>query len=105
MASGCLAFCHGLRYHWKAWESWEGFFVAWFIHTMAVGLLMAISLAAIIYSHKFFLGYEKEEYSREITFYIVMTILVCALGIAFIALRGPSDDGFDDSSAIVMYAV
>jgi len=39
---------HGLQYHWKAWDSWEDFFIAWFIHTMGVALLMAVSLAAII---------------------------------------------------------
>lgn len=95
---------HGLQYHWKPWPSWEDFFVWWFIHTMGVGLLVAAALAAIIFSHKFFLGYTKEEYGREITFYILMTILACALAIAFLALRGPSDD-FDDSSAFVMFVV
>lgn len=95
---------HGLQYHWKAWDSWEDFFIAWFIHTMGVALLMGVSLAAIIYSHKFFLGYDRKDYGRELTFYIVMTILVTALGIAFIALRPPSDD-FDDSSAFVVFVV
>ncbi len=93
---------HGLQYHWKSWDSWEDFFIAWFIHTMGVALLMAASLAAIIFTHKFFRGYNKEDYS-EITFYVLMTILIGALGIAFLALRGPSDD-YDDSSAYAVYA-
>jgi hypothetical protein len=58
---------------------------------------MAASMAAIICSHKFFLGYDKKDYGRELTFYILVTILVGALGIALIALRGPSGD-YDDSS-------
>ena len=95
---------HGLQYHWKAWNSWEDFLLGWFIHTMGVGLLVAVALAAIIFSHKFFLGYNKEEYGRELTFYIVITILACALGVAFLALRGSTED-FDDSSAFVMFAV
>jgi hypothetical protein len=83
---------HGLQHHWKAWDSWEDFFLAWFIHTVAVAVLMAASMAAIIFSHKFFLGYGKKEYGRELTFYIVMTILVAAIGIALIAHSPPRDD-------------
>ena len=41
---------------------------------------------------------------RELFFYIMMTILVGALGIAFIALRPPPDD-YDDSSAYAVYVV
>jgi hypothetical protein len=94
---------HGLQYHWKAFASWEDFFLSWFIHTMGVVLLMGVALAAIIYSHKYFLGYDSKDNGREMTFYIQMTILVAALGIAFLALRGPSDDDYDDSSAIVIF--
>jgi hypothetical protein len=95
---------HGLQHHWKPWDSWGDFFGAWFVHTMGVAVLMAIAAAAIIYSHKFFLGYDKESYGRELTFYIVMTILVAAIGIAFIAHSPPRDD-FDDSSAFVVFVV
>jgi hypothetical protein len=70
---------HGLQHHWKAWSSWEDFFVSWFIHTMGVAVLMGVALAAIIYSHKFFLGYDRKDYGREIAFYIMMTILVGVL--------------------------
>ena len=93
---------HGLQYHWKAWGSWEDFFVEWFVHTMGVALLIGVALAAIIYSHKFFLGCDRKEYGRELTFYIVMTILVAALGIAAVANWPHSDDDFDDSSAFVV---
>jgi hypothetical protein len=88
---------HGLQHHWKPWDSYEDFFVAWFIHTVGVALLIGVTLGSIIYSHKFFLGYDRKEYGGEVTFYVVMTILVAALGIALVALLPPSDD-FDDSS-------
>lgn len=87
----------GLHHHWKGYSSWGDFFAAWFIHTMAVGLLVAAAMAAIIWSHKFFLGYEKKgDNGRELMFYILITILMGALGIAFIANAPPRDD-FDDS--------
>jgi len=91
---------HGLHYHWKAWATWEGFFVDWFIHTMGVGLLALVAIAAIIFTHKFFLGYESKEYGRELFFYIVMTILIGALGIAVISMRLVSGN-YDESCAFV----
>ncbi len=87
---------HGLQHHWRLWDSIGDFLAAWFIHSMGVAVLGAVALAAIIYSHKFFLGYELKESSRQLTFYILMTILVAALGIAFLAHWHPSGD-FDDS--------
>jgi hypothetical protein len=65
---------------------------------MGVALLIGVALAAIIYSHKFFLGYSKESYGRELTFYIAMTILVAAIGIAMVVHWPASDDDIDDSS-------
>jgi MFS superfamily sulfate permease-like transporter len=93
---------HGVQHHWKSWGSWEAFFVAWFIHTMALAVLIVAALAAIIFTHKFFLGYDKKDYGRDLTFYIVMTILVAALGIAIVANSPPRDD-FDDSSASLIF--
>jgi hypothetical protein len=49
-----------------------------------------------------FSGVRQKEYGRELTFYVLMTILVGALGIAFIALSPPSDD-FDDSSGFTLF--
>ena len=46
---------HGLHYHWKVWDSWEEFFLSWFINTIAVVVLVGASMAAIIYLHRFFL--------------------------------------------------
>jgi hypothetical protein len=93
---------HGLQHHWALWDSLGDFFAAWFFHTIAVVMLMAASLAAIIYTHKFFLGYEKKEFGREVAFYILMTILVAALSIAVVAHWPSSGDDFDDSSAFVV---
>ena len=92
---------HGLEHHWKSWDTWGDFFIAWFVYSFAVMLFTGIALAAIIYTHKFFLGYDKTD-MQGITFYIVMTVLVGALFIWFIAMNwSPSDDDdFDDSSAV-----
>jgi hypothetical protein len=87
---------HGLQHHWRLWDSIGDFLAAWLIHTFGVGILGAAAAAAIIYSHKFFLGYDKKEYGHELFFYIIMTILVAALGIALVA-HWPSSDDFDES--------
>ncbi len=93
---------HGLQHHWHGWDSWESFFLSWFVHTIAVVLLMGAGLAAIFFSHKFFRGYDCKQDARELMFYIVVTTLVAALGIAFVANSPPRDD-YDDSSAIVIF--
>lgn len=95
---------HGLVHHWNAWDSWGDFFGYWFVHTMGVILIMGIAFAAIIYTHKFFLGYERKESDRELTFYVLMTILVAALGIWVAAHWPHSDDEYDDSCAFVVFA-
>jgi hypothetical protein len=76
---------HGLQYHWKLWDSWRNFFTSWFVHAMAVFLLMVVALWAIIYTHKFFLGRDMEGNEREVSFYVVMTILVASIGIAVLS--------------------
>lgn len=93
---------HGLTHHWHGWDSWGDFLAEWFVHTMGVVLLMGVAFAAIIYSHKFFLGYSKESYGRELTFYIVITILVASIGIVVVAHWPASDDDFDDSSTFTL---
>jgi hypothetical protein len=80
---------------WK-WDTWEDFFAAWFVDTVGVAIFTAIALAAIIFSQKFFLGHNKEV--QDLSFYIVMTVLVGALFIGFIAMHRSSsdDDDFDE---------
>jgi len=94
---------HALAHHWKSWDTWGDFFIAWFIHGFAVMVFTAIAVAAIIYTQQFFLGHDKMD-MEAISFYIVMTVLVGALFIWFIAMNwSPDDDDFDDSSAAPYY--
>jgi amino acid transporter len=85
-------------------HTWGDFFAAWFIYGFAVVLFTAIAVAAIIYTQEFFLGHDKTD-MEGVTFYIVMTVLVGALFILFIAMNwSPSDDDdFDDYSAVPYY--
>jgi uncharacterized membrane protein len=77
-----------------------------FFTLLAVAVVTAIALAAIIYTHKFFLGHEQTD-MQGITFYIVMAVLVGALFIWFIAMNwSPSDDDdYDNSSAAPHYLI
>jgi uncharacterized membrane protein len=91
---------HGLVHHWKSWVTWADFFGLWFIDAIGVGVFTVIALAAIIFTHKFFLGKEMPDI-QGITIYIVLTVLVGALCIWVIAINwSPSDDDdFDEGSA------
>jgi hypothetical protein len=77
---------HSLEHHGKSFDTWGDFFVSWFVHTFAILLLGAIALAAILYSHKFFLGQSMPDI-QGIFFYIVMTVLVGALCIWVIGMN------------------
>ena len=46
---------HGVH---KRWDSWEQILVYWFVHTWALLLFALLAGAAIIYSHRLFLGYD-----------------------------------------------
>ena len=88
----------GLEHHWKAFASWEMFFASWIIHTIGIAVFTAIAFAAITYLYDFFVGDERTDDSETVMFYIVMTVLVGALCIAFVANYVPSDD---DYSALI----
>jgi hypothetical protein len=47
------------------WDSFEQFLVAWFIHTIAVIVLMAVAAVPIMRFHKFFLGHEHEGFKSK----------------------------------------
>ena len=51
----------GLQHHWHSFASWEQFFISWFIHALGVGILSGFAAAAIIGSHKFFVGTERKD--------------------------------------------
>jgi hypothetical protein len=69
---------YGLEHHWKPFDTWGDFFAYWFAHTLAILLFIAIALTAIFFTHKFFLEQEMQDI-KDMTFYIVMTVLVGAL--------------------------
>jgi hypothetical protein len=77
--------------HW----GWDDFFISWFIHTVAVAVLVGGAVGAIIAFHKRILGYEfelKVNKSHELTYFVLMTIIVAAIGILLVASYGPSED-------------
>jgi uncharacterized membrane protein (DUF485 family) len=86
--------------HQVAWDSLEQFLVFWFVHTVAVFLVVAITFLPVIWFQKFFLGYEWEDQvgdrALEVTFNILMTVLVTAVGILFVAHSGATDYSYDD---------
>jgi hypothetical protein len=85
---------HALQTH-RMWDSFGQFLVSWVIHTVAVIVLMAIALVPILWFHKFFLGYEYEgtkKKSEELSFYLLMTVLVASVCIFLVAHNVPMDD-------------
>jgi hypothetical protein len=76
------------RTHW----GWDGFFLSWFVHMLAVGLLLPFAGAAIFAFHKIILGYEfeaKESKSEEVIFAVLMTIIIAAVFTLLIAIYWP----------------
>jgi hypothetical protein len=82
----------GLRDHWHGFASWESFFISWFIHAIGVSVFSAFAAAAIMGTHKFFLGEEWKGDVGEVVFYVVMTVLIGAFAIAVVANAPVSDE-------------
>ena len=79
------------RSHWD----WDGFFISWFIHTLGVGVLTPFAGAAILHFHKRMFGYEfegKGDQYEEVIFAVLVTVVIAAIGILFVASYIPSDD-------------
>jgi prolipoprotein diacylglyceryltransferase len=84
---------NGLQHHWRSFPSWGWFFTLWIVHIFGVVLFCGIALAAIIYTHKLFLGYNlKNRDGNELYFYIVMTVLVGALSVAALTHLPPTTE-------------
>lgn len=83
---------HGIEKHWSPWDSIEQFLTYWFVHTAGLVVLIAFVAMAVIWLHKFFLGYERENYADELTFDILMTVLVTSVCIAFLAHWTPAGE-------------
>jgi hypothetical protein len=81
---------HGLETQWKSFPSWWLFFGSWLIHTIGVVALVAVVGAAIVGTHRFFLGSEHNGDHTKLTFYVVVTVLIGAICVALIALGWPS---------------
>jgi len=82
----------GLQHHFqKGFPSWGDFFASWFVTTLAVAVVSGIAAFAIHSTHRFFVGSEYEDGFDRLFFYTVMTVLVCALLIAFGATSGSPD--------------
>ena len=75
----------GVSHHWHGFVSWESFFISWFIHTIGVSVFSAFAAAAIMGTHKFFLGAEYKDDVEKLAFYVVMAVLVGAFAIAVVA--------------------
>jgi hypothetical protein len=82
----------GMQHHWHGFLSWESFFISWFIHTIGVSVFSAFAAAAIMGTHKFFVGAEFKDDVQRVAFYVVMTVLVGALAIAVVANAPEVDD-------------
>jgi hypothetical protein len=86
---------HGLEHNWGKWESIEQFFAGWFVHTMGLALFLAVALVAIMRLHEFFLGTKRESDDfEELTYNVLMTVLVGTIFIFIIAHWIPSDEEF-----------
>jgi hypothetical protein len=78
------------------WASVENLLVGWFIHTVALLLLVAIAAALIVRFHRLFLGHPApwpDGSFDDVTFYVLMTVLVATVSIYVVANATPS---FDD---------
>ena len=86
---------HDLQNPRVAWDSLANFAASWFIHTIAVMVLMAIAFASILRFHKFFLGYEAKGFKNEVealSYYVLMTVLVASVCIFLMAHYTPTDE-------------
>jgi hypothetical protein len=80
---------HGVHRHWDSW----GVLAYWFASTVVLMFVGAAAMAAIIYSHKFFLGYDNKNLTGgAIYFYIMMTLLTAALFVGLAEIARPSGD-------------
>jgi hypothetical protein len=86
---------HGVEHHWASWASAEQFFISWFIHWVALNVLLVAAAAATIWLHKLFLGYEYEGRNLEFGYHVLVVVLVAAISIAFLAHYIPTGD-FED---------
>jgi hypothetical protein len=98
LATGFMVGCvrHGIEHHWQSFDTWEDFFVNWFVHTIAVLLFMAFGGATILWRYEFFFGKKPGfEAEHEIPVIVVITVLLGAIAIFVLAHWTPSVDDYD----------
>jgi hypothetical protein len=85
---------HDLEDRRVVWDSFVQFLFDWFIHTVALTVLIGIVAIPILRLHKFFLGYEHAGFKEieELTFYALMTVLVASVCIFLVAHYVPTED-------------
>jgi hypothetical protein len=87
---------HGLETSWKSFSSAEQFFLGWFIHWVALMVLVLATVATITSTRKFFLGSSTEEPPpSELLYYVVVTVLVATVAIFVLAHWVPVGDDLD----------
>ena len=77
---------HGLETKWAPWPGFGHFFSSWFVHYIALWLLIVIAGATISGWHKRFLGDRYNIKQLQSQYYIVMTTLIAALTILILAV-------------------
>lgn len=85
--------------HARFWSSGSDFLMMWFIHFIGIGIVVICAGASIMSFDKFWLGYKIEEKGwndrlEEITYYVLMTLLVISVIVIFGAHHIPND--YDD---------
>jgi hypothetical protein len=86
-----------LQYHHYFWDSIGQFLISWFIHYVAVGLLVVISGTTIMTCEKYFLDDEKQNHGiniENVIVYVSIVLLVASLLVFFMAHVTP--DGMGD---------
>ena len=70
-----------------------GMTVIWGIHSIVIGLFAGFSSVIILKFQKYFIGYKKisdnPDYSDEVFFYVLMTMLAFGLCMLFVELQSP----------------
>ena len=83
---------HGIEHNWAAWDSVAYFLVSWFIDWVAVSAFVAAAAFAAIQFHRFFLGCEWKNENLEVYYHVLISVLIGAILIGFLAHYLPADD-------------
>ena len=87
---------HGRSSKWSSW-AWETALTSWFVHCLALYLLIGVSAFAVSRWHRIFLGSDPEvlEHLLKFQYYATMTVLVATAAIGFLSGAGPFSEADD----------